>query len=142
MLIVRRQFLPAPDLYTDPPPLNPSPTISPNAGLALSGTSQPPDPHTLNARVRGLTDCRTPPLSLNAGSALSRYGRDLTAEARQGLLDPCVGREEVLDRCLQVGGVLTGTLSERGCCQALMDPCVGPEGRCWTGVCRYVEWEE
>jgi hypothetical protein len=36
-------------------------------------------------------------------SALQQYGRDLTDEARRGLLDPVIGREQVLQRTLQVG---------------------------------------
>ncbi len=35
-------------------------------------------------------------------AALQRFGRDLTEEARRGLLDPLVGREDVLRRTLQV----------------------------------------
>lgn len=34
--------------------------------------------------------------------ALKRYGRDLTEEARRGLLDPVVGRERVIQRVVQV----------------------------------------
>ena len=37
-----------------------------------------------------------------AGSVLRRFGRDLTAEARRGALDPCIGREEVMQRTLQI----------------------------------------
>ena len=36
------------------------------------------------------------------GSVLSRFGRDLTSEARRGELDPCIGREDVIQRTLQV----------------------------------------
>ena len=36
------------------------------------------------------------------GSALTRFGRDLTSEARLGMLDPCIGRETVIQRTLQV----------------------------------------
>eukprot|EP00878_Enallax_costatus_P019114 GHUV01020154.1.p1 GENE.GHUV01020154.1~~GHUV01020154.1.p1 ORF type:complete len:173 (+),score=42.58 GHUV01020154.1:265-783(+) len=35
-------------------------------------------------------------------SALRRYGRDLTEEARRGLLDPVIGRQDVIQRTLQV----------------------------------------
>ncbi|HEX8864468.1 MAG TPA: AAA family ATPase, partial [Lentzea sp.] len=31
-----------------------------------------------------------------------RFGRDLTAEARAGLLDPVIGREDVIDEVLEV----------------------------------------
>jgi ATP-dependent Clp protease ATP-binding subunit ClpA len=36
-------------------------------------------------------------------AALQRFTRDLTHEARKGLLDPLIGRETVLQRTLQVG---------------------------------------
>ena len=39
---------------------------------------------------------------LPLGSTLRRYGRDLTAEASQGLLDPLVGRGDVVERALQI----------------------------------------
>eukprot|EP00882_Tetradesmus_deserticola_P025940 GHRQ01028532.1.p1 GENE.GHRQ01028532.1~~GHRQ01028532.1.p1 ORF type:complete len:140 (+),score=37.38 GHRQ01028532.1:127-546(+) len=35
-------------------------------------------------------------------SALQRYGRDLTAEAQRGLLDPVIGRHDVIQRTMQV----------------------------------------
>jgi hypothetical protein len=38
-----------------------------------------------------------------AQSPLQLYGRDLTDEARRGLLDPVIGREQVMQRALQVG---------------------------------------
>jgi ATP-dependent Clp protease ATP-binding subunit ClpA len=41
-------------------------------------------------------------------SALSRYTRDLTDEARRGLLDPVIGRQDVMARTLQVGGWVGG----------------------------------
>src|SRR5260370_41050224 len=34
--------------------------------------------------------------------ALERYGRDLTEEARKGKLDPVIGRDEEIRRCIQV----------------------------------------
>lgn len=38
----------------------------------------------------------------SGGSFLARHGRDLTREAAEGLLDPVLGREDVVKRCLQV----------------------------------------
>lgn len=35
--------------------------------------------------------------------ALKRYGRDFTEEARRGLLDPVIGRRQVMQRVMQVG---------------------------------------
>ncbi len=37
-----------------------------------------------------------------AGGALEEYGRDLTRAAAQGLVDPCIGREDEIRRMLQV----------------------------------------
>lgn len=34
--------------------------------------------------------------------SLEKFGRDLTAEARQGRLDPVYGREELIERMLQI----------------------------------------
>jgi ATP-dependent Clp protease ATP-binding subunit ClpA len=35
-------------------------------------------------------------------ASLSKYGRDLTEAARNGQLDPVIGRDEIVRRCLQV----------------------------------------
>jgi ATP-dependent Clp protease ATP-binding subunit ClpA len=42
------------------------------------------------------------------GSVLKRHGRDLTADAAEGRLDPLIGRQDVMERALQVGGVTSG----------------------------------
>jgi ATP-dependent Clp protease ATP-binding subunit ClpB len=44
------------------------------------------------------TSAHRPPL----GSTLQRYGRDLTEAASQGLLDPLLGRTDVVERALQI----------------------------------------
>ena len=49
--------------------------------------------------VRGAT--RTPHRP-HLGTNLQRYGRDLTADAASGLLDPVIGRGDVLERALQI----------------------------------------
>lgn len=36
------------------------------------------------------------------GSALEKYGRDLTKEAAQGKIDPVIGRKEEIDRVIQI----------------------------------------
>jgi len=36
------------------------------------------------------------------GTALQKYGIDFSARAREGKLDPCIGREKEVDRCLQI----------------------------------------
>ena len=34
--------------------------------------------------------------------ALEKYGKDLTAMARQGKLDPVIGRDDEIRRCIQI----------------------------------------
>jgi ATP-dependent Clp protease ATP-binding subunit ClpA len=36
------------------------------------------------------------------GEALKKYGRDLTEEAKQGKLDPVIGKDDVIRRVIQV----------------------------------------
>ena len=36
------------------------------------------------------------------GSALEKYGIDFTAKAKEGKLDPCIGRDEEVRRCIQI----------------------------------------
>ena len=38
----------------------------------------------------------------NGGSSLEKYGRDLTSQAEQGLLDPVIGRESEIGRVMQI----------------------------------------
>ena len=57
--------------------------------------------------LRALTSIRggqrvTSPTPETTYQALDRYGRDLTAEAREGKLDPVVGRDEEIRRVVQV----------------------------------------
>lgn len=70
---------------------------------------RPPSPTTSTTQAfRQLSGdaqrCSTadPPPPTRAGSLLRTYGRDLTQEAREGRLDPLVGRSDVLARTLQV----------------------------------------
>lgn len=48
------------------------------------------------------SDAQQPTPQPRGGSLLRTYGRDLTQEAREGRLDPLVGRSDVLARTLQV----------------------------------------
>lgn len=48
------------------------------------------------------TQERVPTTPQRGGSLLRTYGRDLTQEAREGRLDPLIGRSDVLARTLQV----------------------------------------
>ena len=52
------------------------------------------------------TAVMTPPYAKNAGPAntpaLNEFGRDLTAQAREGLLDPIIGREQEIERVIQI----------------------------------------
>lgn len=52
--------------------------------------------------VRETDQANPPKRRLTRLSALQRFGRDLTDEARRGLLDRVVGREEVLERIQQI----------------------------------------
>ena len=63
------------------------------------------------------------------GSVLKRHGRDLTADAAEGRLDPLIGRQDVMERALQVSGVAPGC----GCLEKLKtatgiscQPCAPP----------------
>lgn len=56
------------------------------------------------------TTCRPSPAS--APPALQRFARDLTEEARRGLLDPLLGRQQVLMRLVQVS---EGSMGTYGC---------------------------
>ncbi|MFO0407728.1 MAG: ATP-dependent chaperone ClpB [Labrys sp. (in: a-proteobacteria)] len=72
------------------------------AGRALSAAGV--TPQTLNAAVEALRKGRT---ADSAGAeaaydALKKYARDLTEAARTGKLDPVIGRDEEIRRCMQV----------------------------------------
>lgn len=45
---------------------------------------------------------RTAQQTEQSGSSLERYGRDLTSQAEQGLLDPVIGREAEIARVMQI----------------------------------------
>ncbi|WP_018261022.1 ATP-dependent chaperone ClpB [Methylobacterium sp. WSM2598] len=72
------------------------------AGRALAAagvTSQ-----SLNAAINALRKGRTAdnPTAENAYDALKKYARDLTEAAREGKLDPVIGRDEEIRRTIQV----------------------------------------
>src|ERR687889_606265 len=72
------------------------------AGRALRGAGA--DAQRLEAAVADLRKGRTVN-SQNADDnfdALKKYARDITAAAREGKLDPVIGRDEEIRRCLQV----------------------------------------
>src|ERR687885_257260 len=68
--------------------------------LARAGVT----PQNLNAAVNALRKGRTAdsPTAENAYDALKRYARDLTEAARDGKLDPVIGRDEEIRRTIQV----------------------------------------
>ncbi|MBP0573039.1 ATP-dependent chaperone ClpB, partial [Mycobacterium tuberculosis] len=68
--------------------------------LAAAGAT----PQTLNAAINDLRKGRTADsASAEQGyDALKRYARDLTAAAREGKLDPVIGRDEEIRRTIQV----------------------------------------
>jgi ATP-dependent Clp protease ATP-binding subunit ClpB len=61
-------------------------------------------PQTLNAAIESLRKGRTADSATaeNAYDALKKYARDLTAAAREGKLDPVIGRDEEIRRSMQV----------------------------------------
>jgi ATP-dependent Clp protease ATP-binding subunit ClpB len=61
-------------------------------------------PQALNAAIEGLRKGRTANSSSaeNAYDALKKYARDLTQAARDGKLDPVIGRDEEIRRTIQV----------------------------------------
>jgi len=61
-------------------------------------------PQALNAAIEGLRKGRTADSSSaeNAYDALKKYARDLTQAARDGKLDPVIGRDEEIRRTIQV----------------------------------------
>jgi ATP-dependent Clp protease ATP-binding subunit ClpB len=61
-------------------------------------------PQTLNAAIEEIRKGRTADSASaeNQYEALKKYTRDLTAEAREGKLDPVIGRDEEIRRTIQV----------------------------------------
>ncbi len=61
-------------------------------------------PQNLNAAIEALRKGRTAdtPTAENAYEALKKYARDLTQAARDGKLDPVIGRDEEIRRTIQV----------------------------------------
>src|SRR5215212_4755763 len=61
-------------------------------------------PQTLNAAIEALRKGRTADTATaeNAYDALKKYARDLTQAAREGKLDPVIGRDEEIRRTIQV----------------------------------------
>ncbi|MGQ3360112.1 MAG: ATP-dependent chaperone ClpB [Phreatobacter sp.] len=72
------------------------------AGKALAAASV--TPQALNAAIEGLRKGRTADSASaeNAYDALKKYARDLTQAAREGKLDPVIGRDEEIRRTIQV----------------------------------------
>jgi ATP-dependent Clp protease ATP-binding subunit ClpB len=68
--------------------------------LAQAGVS----PQNLNAAINALRKGRTADTSTaeNAYDALKKYARDLTQAARDGKIDPVIGRDEEIRRTIQV----------------------------------------
>src|SRR5207245_4988418 len=73
-----------------------------NAGGILRKGGVPPQ--NLNAAIEALRKGRTADSATaeNAYDALKKYARDLTQAARDGKLDPVVGRDEEIRRTIQV----------------------------------------
>src|SRR4030088_52956 len=72
------------------------------AGKILAGAGV--SPQNLNAAIEALRKGRTADTSSaeNAYEALKKYARDLTQAARDGKIDPVIGRDEEIRRTIQV----------------------------------------
>jgi ATP-dependent Clp protease ATP-binding subunit ClpA len=86
-------------------PWQPLPGWPPHSGYASSAARRPP-PEGAQASRGGNSSGSSSSSSSNDRSrqlpALTRYGHDLTEEARRGLLDPVIGRADVIQRTMQV----------------------------------------
>lgn len=73
-----------------------------DAGRALAKAGV--TPQALNTAINDLRKGRTADNATaeNAYDALKKYARDLTQAAREGKLDPVIGRDEEIRRCIQV----------------------------------------
>ncbi|WP_336985841.1 ATP-dependent chaperone ClpB [Altererythrobacter aquiaggeris] len=72
------------------------------AGQALKSAGV--DPKALNAAINELRNGRTADSASaeNAYDAMKKYARDLTEAAREGKLDPVIGRDEEIRRTIQI----------------------------------------
>ncbi|ERF80064.1 MAG: ATP-dependent Clp protease ATP-binding subunit ClpB, partial [Bradyrhizobium sp. DFCI-1] len=73
------------------------------------------NPQNLNAAINALRKGRTADSASaeNAYDALKKYARDLTQAARDGKLDPVIGRDEEIRRTIQVlSRILNGDVPE------------------------------
>ena len=101
--LLRRQF--CPDDWIDRAPLPTPPTAHQAAPPAAPPPATPPGPAAgLAAPAPELRLEPEPPGSSEPAEAcaLERYGRDLTAAARAGELDPVIGRDLEMRRLIQV----------------------------------------
>ena len=79
-------------------------TLAQGTGAARALSEAGVTPQTLNAAINALRKGRTADTaSAEEGyDALKKYARDLTAAAREGKLDPVIGRDEEIRRTIQV----------------------------------------
>lgn len=75
------------------------------AAAAASSTQQPGFSSPGSTSGSAFTTTTWRPV-VTGGTVLKRHGRDLTQAAAEGRLDPLIGREDVLERALQVWTVL------------------------------------
>jgi ATP-dependent Clp protease ATP-binding subunit ClpB len=78
--------------------------MEPDAGTSKILTQAGATPNALNAAVNEIRKGRTADSASaeNTYDALKKYARDLTAAARDGKLDPVIGRDEEIRRTIQV----------------------------------------
>ena len=82
------------ELYAKPQAI----TSTPAAAAANNGQNA----HTENRRPSDNTRTAQPGQRVGATTALDKYGHDLTRQAKQGKLDPVVGREVEIERVVQI----------------------------------------
>ena len=78
------------------------------------------------------------PLAAPKGDALSKYSTDLTAMARDGALDPVIGRDEEIRRTVQVRvrpqAERENVFLQRPPCMRLLSPLICSTPLCFTGA--------
>jgi ATP-dependent Clp protease ATP-binding subunit ClpB len=98
---------PFPTALSGPPPSSPAPPVRPSARMGPGVRAPAPRTGPSEAPASGLRLERVAEGEESSSEGLSLYGRDLTAAAREGALDPVVGRDTEIRRLIQV-------LSRRG----------------------------
>ena len=100
--LLRRQFRPQPAAPVPPSPVPPS-FAPPSPGPRVPAPRSPAEPAGSAMAVPSPEPAQPlEPVESPELTALERYGRDLTAAARAGELDPVIGRDGEIRRLIQV----------------------------------------